>query len=400
LHRWAARENFLHAVSMFADRTNWDLEENRLTRALTQRRAAGCRIIDLSASNPTTCDFAFDDEAILRAFQDPAALRYTPDPRGLPLARAAVADYYAGLGATVKAQEIFLTTGTSEAYSFLFRMLCNPGDEILIPTPSYPLFDFLADIQDVRLVRYPLLYEHGWQIDFHTLERAVTSRTRAAIVVHPNNPTGHYARKADAQRLAGICSQNEMAVIADEVFYDFSFLAERPATFAAEPNAPTFVLSGLSKISGLPQMKAGWIVAGGPEGAKADALARLEVIADTYLSMNAPVQCALPTLLAQREDFQRQVMGRARENLAELDKQLTVHKQCSRLEIEGGWNAVIRVPAVRSDEDAAIDLLESRDVYVHPGHFYDFEGDGHMVASLLVPQREFAEGIGRLLTLF
>jgi alanine-synthesizing transaminase len=396
----AARESFYSSSLMFADRTNWDLTENRLTRALAKRRAAGCEIIDLSASNPTACGFHMNDQAILRAFADPAALGYTPDPRGMLSARAAVADYYSRLGARIETDEIFLTTGTSEAYSFLFRMLCNPGDEILIPTPSYPLFDFLAEIQDVRLVRYPLLYDHGWHIDFHMLERAIGSRTRAAIAVHPNNPTGHYAKRGDATRLAEICAQNELAVIADEVFYDFSFSDERPATFAKESNALTFVLSGLSKISGLPQMKAGWIVTNGPEDLKAHALARLEVIADTYLSMNAPVQCALPTLLAEREDFQRQLMARARENLAELDKQLTSHKDCGRLEVEGGWNAVIRVPAIRSDEDAAIDLLESRDVYVHPGHFYDFAGDGYMVVSLLVTQQEFAVGVARVLNFF
>src|ERR1700722_9833490 len=198
---------------MFADRTNWDLEENRLTKALAQCRAAGGAILDLSASNPTTCGFTFDEKLILRALADPAAMRYTPDPRGLLCAREAVRDYYAELGARILPDEIFLTTGTSEAYSYLFRMLCNPGDEILIPTPSYPLFDFLAEIHDVRLVRYSLIYDHGWQIDFHGLERAITSRTRAAIVVHPNNPTGHYAEAAEAARLAEICALNEMAVI-------------------------------------------------------------------------------------------------------------------------------------------------------------------------------------------
>jgi alanine-synthesizing transaminase len=385
---------------MFADRTNWNLEENRLTRALAQRRAAGCAILDLSASNPTTCGFTFDERAILAAFTDPAAMQYTPDPHGLAAARTAVRDYYGQLGARVLPEEIFLTTGTSEAYSFVFRTLCDPGDEVLIPTPSYPLFDFLADINDVRLIPYSLLYDHGWQTDFNSFERAIGSRTRAAIVVHPNNPTGHYAKAAEALELESICARHEMALIADEVFYDFSFSEHQPASFATEAHALTFVLSGLSKISGLPQMKAGWIVAAGPESLKSEALSRLEVIADTYLSMNAPVQCALPALLGMRKSFQRQLIERVTQNLAYLDKQLEYHPQCSRMAIEGGWNAVIRVPAIRSDEDAAIDLLESRDLYVHPGHFYDFAGDGHMVVSLIVKPEEFSEGAQRLLKFF
>ena len=385
---------------MFADRTNWNLEENRLSRALALRRAGGDSVIDLSASNPTTCGFKFDEAAILRAFADPEALRYVPDPRGMPAARAAVCDYYAGHGVKIFPEEIFLTTGTSEAYSFIFRTLCNPGDEILIATPSYPLFDFLADINDVRLAPYSLLYDHGWQIDFNSLERAIGPRTRAAIVVHPNNPTGHYAKANEAAVLADICARHDMALIADEVFYDFSFREQKPATFAAENRALTFVLSGLSKIAGLPQMKAGWIVTAGPERMKLDALATIEVIADTYLSMNAPVQCALPALLEMRRDFQSQLMERAAKNLATLDAQLVSHPQCSRLEIEGGWNVVLRVPVMRSDEEAAIDLVGSRGVYVHPGHFYDFAGDGHMVVSLIVEPGQFCEGIARALEFF
>jgi aspartate/methionine/tyrosine aminotransferase len=387
---------------MFADRTNWNLEENRLTRALARRRGAGDSIIDLSASNPAACGLSFDDRAILKALADPLALRYEPNPHGMLAAREAVANYYASLGTDVPVEEILLTTGTSEAYSFLFRVLCNPGDEILVPSPSYPLFDFLADIHDVRLVRYSLLYDHGWQIDFHSLQRAIGPRTRAAMVVHPNNPTGHYTKPAEALQLAELCAPRDIALVADEVFYDFSFLPDdqRPPSFAAETPALTFVLSGISKISGLPQMKAGWIVTSGPRREKEAALARLEVIADTYLSMNAPVQCALPAFLDQRHDFQRQLMARARTNLRELDRQLLAHERCSRLELEGGWNAVLRVPALRPDEDAAIDLVESRNVYVHPGHFYDFPSDGYFVVSLIISEAEFAEGIERVLHFF
>src|SRR5580700_4831597 len=328
---------------MFAKRTNWNLETNRLSAALEAHRAAGKPLIDLTVSNPTECGFEYDGDPILSALRNPAALKYEPNPRGLRVARDAVAQYYAELGATVSTDDIFLTTSTSEVYSYVFRTLCNPDDEVLIPEPSYPLFDFLADIQDVRLVRYPLVYDYGWQIDFHALEQAMTPRTRGVIVVHPNNPTGHYLKLQEMRKLNEICASREIAIIADEVFLDFALGDKRHATFAANAGALTFTMSGLSKICGLPQMKAAWLIVSGPDSSKAQALARIEVIADTYLSMNAPVQWAIPTLLGLRQEFHRQLMGRVRENLAELDRLLARQKSCSRLAVEGGWNAVIRV---------------------------------------------------------
>src|SRR5271169_4066433 len=336
---------------MFAKRTNWNMTANRLSEALAAHRAAGKALIDLTVSNPTECGFEYDGAAILEALRNPAALSYEPNPRGLEPARRAVAGYYADRGESVSAEDIFLTTSTSEAYSYVFRTLCDAGDELLIPSPSYPLFDFLADIQDVNLVRYALLYDHGWQIDFHALEQAITPRTRGVIVVHPNNPTGHFAKNVEMAKLNSICSAREMAIIADEVFLDFSLGGDRPATFAANPEALTFTLSGLSKISGLPQMKAAWLIASGPPQWKSEALARLEVIADTYLSVNAPVQLAIPKFLAQRRAFQEQVMSRIRRNLAELDLQLAGQKAVALLTVEGGWCAVLRVPVTRCDED-------------------------------------------------
>jgi len=273
----------------------------------------------------------------------------------------------------------------------------NPGDEFLIPSPSYPLFDFLAEIQDVNLVRYPLVYDHGWQIDFHALEQAITPRTRGVIVVHPNNPTGHFVKRGEMEKLNSICSAREMTIIADEVFLDFTLEGERAASFAANRGAPTFTLSGLSKICGLPQMKAAWLIASGPQDWKREALARLEVIADTYLSVNAPVQLAIPKFLELRHAFQRQAIERTRRNLAELDRQLATQKSVSRLKVEGGWCAVLRVPVTRSGEDVAIDRLSTHGVSVHPGHFYDFPSDGHVVLSLLTPSEVFAEGTKRLL---
>ena len=384
---------------MFAKRTNWNLESNRLSAALAAHRAAAKPLIDLTVSNPTECGFRCEEEAILRALQNPAALKYDPNPRGLVAARSAVAQYYAERGALVLIDDIFLTTSTSEAYSFVFRTLCDPQDELLIPEPSYPLFEFLADIQDVRLVRYPLLYDHGWQIDFHALEQAITPRTRGVIVVHPNNPTGQFCKPQEMRKLNEICAVREFAIIADEVFLDFAVKAEQHATFAGNTGALTFTTSGLSKICGLPQMKAAWLIVSGPGQCKTEASARIEVIADTFLSMNAPIQLAIPSFLGQRHGFQKQLLERVRGNLAELDRQLARQQSGSRLEVQGGWNAVIRVPATRSDEELALDLLATKGVYVHPGHFYDFASDGYLVVSLITPAAEFAKGIKLLLSM-
>lgn len=385
---------------MFADRTKWNLATNRLSEALAQHRAAGKSLVDLTVSNPTECGFLYDERAILAALQDSAVLKYKPEPQGLASARQAVGEYYAERGVSLEADDIFLTTSTSEAYSYVFRLLCNPGDEILIPAPSYPLFDFLADIQDVKPVRYPLLYDHGWQIDFHSLERAITPRTHAIIVVHPNNPTGHFTKSEEVNKLNAICAERGLALIADEVFMDFSLGTKQPWSFAGNSDALTFTLSGISKICGLPQMKVAWAIIAGPPESKSETRARLEVIADTYLSMNAPVQLALAAFLAQRRGFQQQLMERVRQNLAGMDRQLSLQKVCNRLEVEGGWYAVLRVPATHSDEDLALSLLNETGVYVHPGHFYDFAHDGFLVVSLIGQEKEFSEGLKNILNVF
>ena len=400
---------------MFAERTNWNLAPNRLSEALAAHLAAGKRLYDLSASNPTEVGFTVNAEALLHALQNPAALTYVPDPKGIVRARQAVAEYYADRGDGISAENVILTASTSEAYSFIFRALCNPGDELLVPAPSYPLFGFLADLHDVRLAHYPLIYDHGWQIDFHALEGAITPRTRGIIVVNPNNPTGHYVKAGELETLNEICSSRDLALIADEVFLDFAHdtngsrrdLLKAPrsrngndkklASLSTNGGALTFTVSGLSKISGLPQMKAAWLVTSGPDSLKKQALERIEIIADTYLSMNAPIQLALPTFLDQRHSFQKQVLTRVKRNLGELDRQLMLRKTCSRLEIEGGWYAIVRVPATRTDDELAVDLLTKKGIYVHPGHFYDFPKDGHLIVSLIMPEREFAEGCRQML---
>lgn len=403
MKRWGVR---------FSSRTAWDVEETRLAGALRGRRERGLPVIDLTASNPTQCGFGYDDAGILAALRDPKAMRYDPDPRGMRSAREAVCRYYAERGAEVAPEQIFLTTSTSEAYSWVFRLLCDAGDEVLLAQPSYPLFDFLAQLEDVRLAPYPLWYDEGWQIDLEGLRERVTGRTRAIAVVHPNNPTGHWTReRAELER---VCAERGLALVVDEVFLDFGMKGvSEPAvspkeggkggagtefvgSFAGgEHPALTFVLSGISKIAGLPQMKAAWIAVRGPERERREAMERLEVVADTFLSMNAPVQCALPVWLEGAERMQEQIRARTAGNLRALDAVLRAHPMVTRLKVEAGWYAVLRVPARGSDEELAVRLVE-RGVSVHPGYFFGFSGAGWLVVSLLPEEEEFRRGVERV----
>lgn len=384
---------------MFSDRTNWRLAHNRFTQALDQARADGATVVDLTLANPTRAGLHYDERAILGALAQPQALDYDPQPKGLRTAREAVARYYRETAAVrdLNPDDLVLTTSTSEGYSYVLRLLCNDGEEILVPKPSYPLFEFLADLQDVKLVPYPLLYDHGWQIDFHSLEKAVSAQTRGLVLVHPNNPTGSYVQQHEATLLNAFCREHGLALVVDEVFRDYALDGKPRPSFAANQDVLTFTLSGLSKIAGLPQMKVAWIASSGPQPSVTAAMALLEVIADTYLSMNAPLQWATPVLLQQRMIIQRQLLQRVTANLEELDRQLAQQKNCQRLIVDGGWYAVLRVPVTRTDEDLAIELVREKSVLVHPGHFYDFPNDGYLVLSLIVPTREFAEGISKLL---
>jgi alanine-synthesizing transaminase len=383
---------------MFSKRTDWQLTRNRLTEALDQKRSEGSPVLDLTISNPTRAGLRYDEAKILQSLSTPQSLDYDSQSKGLPSARSAVADYYrAEHGLNLDIERIILTTSTSEGYSFVFRLLCNPGDELLVPKPSYPLFEFLADLQDVKLIPYPLIYDHGWQMDFHSLEKLVTERTRGVVVVHPNNPSGSFVNVEEQRLLNSFCREHSLAVIADEVFLDYSHQQTAPQTFAANQEALTFTLSGVSKISALPQMKVAWIVTSGPSAEVEAAQARLEVIADTYLSMNAPIQWAIPALLEERHNIQKQLLTRVLANLVDLDRQLAEQKTVQRLQVEGGWYAVLRVPVTQTDEELAVELLRRKSVLVHPGHFYDFPSDGYLVLSLIGPENDFAEGIERLL---
>lgn len=378
----------------FSKRTDWNSEETELARAHRRRVSAGLYIADLTASNPTHCGFAYP-ASLLQALTDPRALDYDPHPKGSFNAREAVSSYYLGHGLTVHPDQIVLTVSTSEAYSFLFHLFSDPGDEILIPQPSYPLFDFLAGLCDVRLKTVSLLYHDGWQIDAEALRRAITPQTRAIVLVHPNNPTGHFTKAWEAEELAGLCREFSLALIVDEVFLDYALGGPSWSFARGLEGVAVFVVSGLSKIAGLPQMKAAWIVAAGPNQVQTEALTRLEIIADTFLSMNGPVQCALPIWLDARSGIQEQIRSRVSMNLAELDRLLTRAPAAHRLRIEGGWYAVLRIPALVPDEVTAMALLE-HGVWVHPGYFFGFPESGWLVVSLLAQAEEFQTGVTTL----
>jgi alanine-synthesizing transaminase len=373
----------------FSSRTGWDLRESAFAESIRRAKAEGRELVDLTVSNPTVCGFAYDRDAVLAPLWDPRALTYDPDPKGMLSAREAVAAYYADHGAHVGPDALVLTTSTSEAYGYLFRLLCDAGDEVLVAQPSYPLFDFLADLEDVRLRPYPLFYDYGWWIDFAELERRITPRTRAIVLVHPNNPTGHATGSEERARLEEICSRHGLALIVDEVFLDYAFGNQPLESFACGPHPVlTFVLSGMSKIAGLPQMKVGWIAAFGPGVEREAALARLEVIADTFLSMNAPAQFALPSWLQNRSHIQQQILERTRANLGAISA-----NALNVLRIDAGWSAVIRLPRIGITAEG---LLEDDAVVVHPGSFYGMSEPERVVVSLIVTLKAFALGTERI----
>ena len=377
--------------------------ENALTARLRERRARGADTIDLTVSNPTACGFRYDAHELLAPLSSPEALTYDPQPFGLASARAAVAEYYREHDTALPVEHLCLTTSTSEAYSYLFRLLCDPGDEVLIARPSYPLFDFIARLDSVELREYPLRYDpgaaagstHAWSIDADALRTAITGRTRAIVVVHPNNPTGNFASAAERDELETICAQNGLALIVDEVFLDYTIAQDNCVrSFASGDGAALcFVLSGLSKVCGLPQMKLSWIAARGPETQLADAMGRLEIIADTFLSVSAPLQASLPHWLHGRAAMQREILARVRRNLAALDARLR-GSHADRLAVDGGWTVVLRVPRSIDGVGFAEAALE-RGLLVQPGEFYGLP-EGRAVLRLLTPPDDWSRGLERL----
>jgi alanine-synthesizing transaminase len=381
---------------MFSSRFDWDFRPNPLTRLLAEKRRQGARVLDLTESNPTRAGFLYPPD-MLRGLDQPRALRYEPEPAGAREAREAVAGYYAARGCQVDASRILLTASTSEAYAYLFKRLTNPGDNVLVPRPSYPLFDYLANMESVEVRHYPLVYHGGWAIDLERLAAAVNGRTRAVVVVDPNNPTGSYVKLAELEALVQLCRDREIALISDEVFADYAFAPDpdRAGTLAHVTNCLAFSMSGLSKIAGLPQMKLGWIVASGPAELRRQAFEKLEWIADTYLSVGTPVQCAAGGLLEAGEAVQRQIRERCAAQLA-WAREALAGSAGNILAVEGGWYITVQVPRTHSEEEWTLNLLARQEVLVQPGFFYDFETEAYLIVSLLPAPEIFRQGIGRL----
>jgi hypothetical protein len=396
---------------MFAGRASWDLTPNAASARLAARRAAGLPLVDLTESNPTRCGLGAGAALLARALdelaRDERALRYEPEPRGLRLAREAVAAHHAARGAVLGPDHVVLTAGTSEGYAHLFRLLGDPGDRVLVPHPSYPLFEFLAALEGLETAPYALAWSPstGWSIDLDSLQAALTPRTRAVVLVSPHNPTGHVVDTATAHALRSLCAERGIAIVSDEVFADFATAARAPSLLrdASAPDAPLqFVLSGVSKTLALPQLKLAWIAVAGPDWLRDDALARLEVIADTYLSVNGPGQLLLPALLAGADPVQAELRARLVRNRSALAAALAPHAGLELLASGGGWSAIVRLGAGSGtpldEEELVLRLLDDAGVFVHPGFFFDLApettgGLAHVVVSLLPPPEAFERAV-------
>ncbi|HTY38982.1 MAG TPA: pyridoxal phosphate-dependent aminotransferase [Bacteroidota bacterium] len=351
--------------------------------------------MDLTNSNPTDCGFEYPATKVLAALTAPENLHYVPDPHGNRSARESVVGYYASKGLNLNPDDVFLTASTSESYSLIFKLLCDPGDNILVPSPAYPLFDYLAQINDVATRSYHLIYDDAWHINIGSIERTLTDSTRAIVLVNPHNPTGMFLRTDVVDALADLAKSRNIALLVDEVFIDYAFQSDlsRIPTTAGLSGALTFTLNGISKMVGFPQMKLGWVVVSGPQEDAAEAKERLEILCDTFLTVGTPVQLSLPRLLTAGSTVHGQILRRITSNYNTLCKSVNRGSACSVLAAEGGWCAVIRAPETRSDEQWALELLDSCGVYLYPGYFFDFDKESHLVVSLLPRESEFLHGV-------
>jgi len=382
---------------MLSRRTRYALAPNALTLAIEARRARGAPFDDLTASNPTRVGLSPPEGALGPAVGAPGVGRYDPEPLGSFEARAAVAGYYAARGCPVDPARVALSASTSEAYGWLFKLLCDPGEEALVARPGYPLFDELARLEGVSLVDFPLAYEGRWALDLAALRDAVTPRTRALMLVHPNNPTGSLVSREARDALAELCAECGLALVVDEVFLDWAWdEAARPETFAGESRCLTFTLGGLSKALLLPQVKLAWTAVGGPAEVRDEALARLELIADSYLSVSASAQLAARALLPRRAELAAPGLARVRANLAALRARVGAGSAATVLGAEAGWYAVLRVPATMTEDEWVLALLDDARALVQPGWFYDFARGAHLVVSLLPEPDVFAAAIDRV----
>jgi alanine-synthesizing transaminase len=381
----------------FSQRLSWPSAPNAFSCRLQQKRVAGAKLLDLTVSNPTEAFEDYPHDRIARAFGAASDFTYHPDPAGQEQARRAIAAYYAARNIVISPGRLLLTASTSEAYALLFKLLCDPGDEVLAPLPSYPLFEYLAAFESVRIVPYCLRYDGSWFVDMASLRPAVSPRARALIIVNPNNPTGSFLKQREAAELFRFANDRGLPVISDEVFMDYSFGAApgRLRTLIGADSILTFSLNGLSKAAGMPQMKLAWIALSGPEPACESARQRLELLSDTYLSVATPVQCALPELLRVGSDMQQRIAQRLVRNLGALHAMLE-QTPAHCLHVEGGWSAIVQLPRTSTEEIWITRLLEEQSVIVQPGYFFDMDSEPYLVLSLLTPPETFDEGVRRL----
>ncbi|MEE9219600.1 MAG: pyridoxal phosphate-dependent aminotransferase [Acidobacteriota bacterium] len=383
----------------FSSRLSQRLSRNRLAIALERRLQRGEPILDLTESNPTRVGIPYPAQEIAAALSTPRLITYEACARGLRETRECVAEWLGRRGPRPSPEDLLLTAGSSEAYAYLFKLLLDPGDAALVPQPSYPLLDLLARLEAIRLIPYRLVHDGRWSIDLDSLYGAADPRAKVLMAVHPNNPTGSYLTCQDARALVEFCRQRRLSIICDEVFFEYSLGASHPRrpTLMGTEEVLTFCLDGLSKSAGLPQMKLGWICISGPDSLRREALERLELIADTFLTVGAPVQLAAPQLLELGAGVRASIQARTRGNLEWLRAEVRHVPTCTLLEPEGGWSAVLRLPATRNDEEWALELLEADGVRVHPGYFYDFREEAVLVLSLLPEPASFREAVARLL---
>ena len=382
---------------MFSSRTKWNMVPNQLSDLVTAKRARGEIIIDLTESNPTLCNFLYPGKEILSAIANESSLSYQPDPRGLPATRKVIADYYATLGVTVEPENIVLTASTSEAYSFLFKLLCNVNDEVIVPQPSYPLFEYLCQLNDVGFRHYSLAYDGEWHIDFESFQSAFTNRTRAIVLVHPNNPTGSYIKQNEFERVCAFATEHQCAIITDEVFgpYDFSSDIHRANILTSNVSVLSFSLNGISKLLGLPQFKLSWIVVRGNSQQTEEALNRLDIIADTFLSVNTPAQVALPKLLEFSSSIKEQIRQRVISNFYLLQKEFA-GSHITIFHVEGGWYAILQFPQFHRDDEWAVEILQHQNILVYPGLFFDIEQKSCIVISLLPSSKLFVNALSQI----
>jgi aspartate/methionine/tyrosine aminotransferase len=385
---------------MFSSRTDWDFRSSPLFSLVLQKRARGEEIIDLTESNPTRCGFRYQPDHLITPFALRNSVSYEPDPRGLLLARQAVAGWYERQQIPVDPSRIILSSGTSEAYSHLLRLLCNVGESIAVPKPGYPLLEYLGRLNDVNCQQYRLEYDGEWHIDLPSLAGILSPKVKALVLVHPNNPTGSFVKLAERERILELSKRHNIPLVVDEVFSAFPFGedARRAGSFAGTQKSLTFTVNGLSKLAGLPQLKLAWIVVSGPDDLCANALQRLEVIADTFLSVGTSVQLSLETLLSDPAAMSGQILNRVLSNYERLPEVFTQGSPVSIFGCEGAWNAVLRLPATRTDEEWAQELLQVYSILTHPGLLFDMDLKSCIVVSLLPDPNIFFEGMKGILT--